>query len=543
MALIQPNGIIRVLQNTGLNNTYQHTRYFASVSAQTAYFSGKTKYTFSDQSYSRPSRGFIRVQRKATELYDCDYLMFQNNEYGDKWFYAFITSIDYISNNTSQINFELDDIQSWWSEWSRERCYVKRCHVSDDTIGEHIEPEPVSIGQKVLLNHRADYFFSGDISSWKVLVYASKARSEGNAIKSMGVRGGMFQGLYCNVFDTPADFKTWLDTMTDEAYADWSNKIVQVVWLPPDFITQSAGGLDANSPYKKSTILIPKEQSTLGNHTVRNNKLFTYPYNCMYITDGDRNKGEYAYEFFNKGSANCRFACVCAIQPNPEIMVVPYGYAGVGAGDPNYEYKMVMADIPPVPWVTDSYRQWLGTARMGLALSVANSAFNVLGGMTNSPQSPNYQNFEMGVAGGYADTAPARQGAKGGLMTGAQMALNWDYEKQVHRYIPDTVHTTSAGAMVADKAKTFHVYQKCVNEYDAKIIDDFFDVFGYAVNRKMIPPIHNRQSWTYVKTANAEITGNAPADVLGKIASIFNNGITFWSSGTIGDYSQSNNTI
>ena len=75
---IEPNTIIRVLKDCPLDNTYNHTIYFNSASAQTAYFQNLTKYTFTDQSYQRLQRGKMRVQRKAEDLYDCNYLMFQH---------------------------------------------------------------------------------------------------------------------------------------------------------------------------------------------------------------------------------------------------------------------------------------------------------------------------------------------------------------------------------------------------------------------------------------------------------------------------------
>lgn len=45
----------------------------------------------------------------AENLYDCNYIMFQNASFGTKWFYAFITSVAYENNETSRITMEIDD--------------------------------------------------------------------------------------------------------------------------------------------------------------------------------------------------------------------------------------------------------------------------------------------------------------------------------------------------------------------------------------------------------------------------------------------------
>jgi hypothetical protein len=68
---------------------------------------------------------------------------------------------------------------------------------------------------------------------------------------------------------------------------------------------------------------------------------------------------------------------------------------------------------------------------------------------------------------------------------------------------------------------------KITDEF-ARIIDNFFDLYGYAVNVVDIPHFDNRPHWTYIKTTNAQVHGEAPADVLGKIESILNGGVRVW---------------
>ena len=75
----------------------------------------------------------------------------------------------------------------------------------------------------------------------------------------------------------------------------------------------------------------------------------------------------------------------------------------------------------------------------------------------------------------------------------------------------------------------------------AEIIDNFFERFGYAVKRNKVPNMNTRPHWNYVKTTDAYITGNCPADSLAKIIGIFNHGITFWKvPSEVGNYSLNN---
>ena len=151
---IEPNTNIRILKDVPLDTTYDHTIYFSSATAQTNYFAGLTKYNLNNQTYQRVKRGYARVQRKAEDLYDCNYMMFQNSAYGNKWFYAFITSVEYVNNVTSEITFEIDDIQSWFFDFTLDQCFVEREHTITDNIGEHIEPESVEMGEYVFNDYK-----------------------------------------------------------------------------------------------------------------------------------------------------------------------------------------------------------------------------------------------------------------------------------------------------------------------------------------------------------------------------------------------------
>lgn len=88
----------------------------------------------------------------------------------------------------------------------------------------------------------------------------------------------------------------------------------------------------------------------------------------------------------------------------------------------------------------------------------------------------------------------------------------------------------------------FSFYKMSIKQEYAKIIDDFFSMFGYKVNEVKIPNVTGRQNWNYVKTIDANILGDIPQEDMQKLKDIFNSGVTFWHNpNTFLDYSQSNN--
>lgn len=136
------------MKGVPLDNTYSDTIYFANATDQYNYFSTLTgNKVFNQQTYQRVNKGTLRLQVLADEIYDYDYLMFRNTSYGSKWFYAFINKVNYINDTTTEVEYELDVIQSWMFEAVLEPSYVEREHTSSDVIGEHLETEPVKLGE------------------------------------------------------------------------------------------------------------------------------------------------------------------------------------------------------------------------------------------------------------------------------------------------------------------------------------------------------------------------------------------------------------
>jgi hypothetical protein len=103
---------------------------------------------------------------------------------------------------------------------------------------------------------------------------------------------------------------------------------------------------------------------------------------------------------------------------------------------------------------------------------------------------------------------------------------------QVHTqsFTPNSARgNTNAGDInTADKENTFYYYGMTITAERAKIIDEYFDMFGYKCNRVKIPEENHRESYWYTKTIDANIVGGIPQDDLQTIKDCYNRGITFW---------------
>lgn len=67
-------------------------------------------------------------------LINYNYCMYQNSNYNNKWFYAFISGMEYKNDNTTFIKIETDIFQTYQFEFTFKPSFVERemINVSED---------------------------------------------------------------------------------------------------------------------------------------------------------------------------------------------------------------------------------------------------------------------------------------------------------------------------------------------------------------------------------------------------------------------------
>ena len=104
-------------------------------------------YTFIDN-----TKGYILAGFTYRQVMQANYVAFQNPDYANKWYFAFIDDIKYIDDGNVQINFTVDVWSTWFSYWTTNSCYVLREHVNDDVAGNYTQPEGLELGEYVCNN-------------------------------------------------------------------------------------------------------------------------------------------------------------------------------------------------------------------------------------------------------------------------------------------------------------------------------------------------------------------------------------------------------
>lgn len=501
---IAPNTTIRMLKDVPLDNTYRNTIYFAYVANQTSYFSGKTKYTFAAQSYQRVQKGTLRIGRKADDLYDCNYLMFQNTAYGNKWFYAFVTGVEYVNNETSEVSFEIDVMQTWHFDYDVKMSFVEREMSVTDNIGDNLVPENLEIGDYIY----EDLGLTSLFNLYQIVIAATFDENMNDA--TGGMYGGVFSGLHYNVFSTWQSAASFIAEATEQNKADG---IVSIFMLPIAFTADYQSSMPEVFDIERD-----KHLTDIDGYIPRNNKLFTYPYNLLYVTNNEGNVANYAFEYFS--TDKCNFNVSGAMCCTPECMLVPLNYKGV---EKNYNEKLTIGNFPQCAYTVDTFKAWVAQNQNQLALNAINAI-------------------------GQTAAGAATMYASGGML-GAGMTLNG--VQQIGNLVA-TVSDKSTlppqargggGSIInmANQIKGFQFYYAHIRAEFARIIDDYFNVYGYATHRVKIPNRVIRPHWNYVKTVNVSLTGSVPADDMAKLRQIYDNGVTFWRNGDeVGNYALDN---
>ena len=142
-----PNTKVHLLTGVPFNNSYTNVRSFSNLTEQNNYFLSKVVKTMDNATYQRVNNSSVKVGFKYEDVENINYMMFLNNE---KWYYAFVVSVDYVNEQTTLITYELDVYQTFMFDFEFKTSFVEREHVkrfnADGTPIYYLENEELNYG-------------------------------------------------------------------------------------------------------------------------------------------------------------------------------------------------------------------------------------------------------------------------------------------------------------------------------------------------------------------------------------------------------------
>ena len=558
---ITPNTSVYLLK-CPLEMDNQNQLNFANATAQFNYFNSLPKIEFDNFTYQRHD-GVLRINEHIDDLMPYTYVMYQNDNYSDKWFYAFITSMEYVNDNCTYVSIKMDVWQTYQFDIHFHECFVNREHVNDDTFGKHILMENIPAGEFVC-NNFSTIGLKNPKDCW---IIAEVTELLNGMTGTTGFRDSAreYNGVASGTWKI--GIKVDPNAPANEKYVNLSNIIYAYDWygksdailnlymipkeiLPSDYVTEASFEInDQSGTYLtsfdgfiigysasaySSYIDQVQRNTTLDGYTPKNNKMFTKQFNYLMLSNNSGASYTYNWEDFN-GTPS--FETKSVIMQGCQTKTSPTNYKGAGAVGGN-AWAIPYVEFPIISWKSDYYLNY--QAKQGW--NAMGTHFRKLGQLGQE----GVKSADGGVDVGATVYQMAHEAMNLGVSAfrGVVNTLNGSMENAERQ--PDQIagNGSTATLTFSDGLAKISVFKMSVKASNAKIIDDYFSAFGYQISDYKLPNITGRLNWNYVKLNTANITADIPQQYLEEIKAMFINGITIWHNpSTYLDYTQPNTIL
>lgn len=519
-----PSSTIRVCSGVRLTNDYTHTIWFDNAQKQMEYFAGKVVKTFSAYTYIRKSWS-LKVDATMEQARTWSYLYFQNGT-GKTYFY-FINNVEYINDNTVELFIEMDVMQTYMDDYTLHKCFVEREHANSDRVGDNTVDEGLEMGELKILDE-----VQVALSDLCVLVLATYNPISTSQEQTDTVLASRYNGIFGGLGVYAVNMKDWqawgvkLKTLDD---AGKSDGIISMWMYPKNLVTLAEGETWENDMVTKQVSSVAEIFKASGRNTLtstgqepRNKKLLAYPYNFLYVTNNSGSAAVFKYERFGDPT-NCNFKVVGALSPEGTVKMYPLNYNGI---QHNYEEGVTLGGFPTCAWNQDLYKLWLAQNQNQQNLALMGAGIKIVAGGVGAV-----------ATGGLSSVLSA-----GGVASGVSDIANILAQRADKEIQPPQAKGQHSGSVnVVAGFQTFNIQRKTITPEYVRILDEYFDMFGYQTNRVKVPERNCRENWVYTKTRGCHVSGNLCTEDLRKIESIYDNGVTHWMNGdSIGNYGLSN---
>lgn len=485
--------------------------------------------------------GTIMAGFTYAQCLQANYIAFQNPDYSNKWFFAWIDDVIYKGNKNTEITFTIDAWSTWFDYWQKKTCFINRQHVNNDTIGLHTIPENLDVGEVIEESYEGFPVIDTEEDRNQFYYVIEGTYNPITQRDFMGVTkiNGSLSGSWLFLFEAYEGSVGLPNIENFLGEVNEANKIdsIQNMYILPKFLVDAIGTTRyettgqvfgnyhfylLNTSNRAITLAYNFNKVNSYNDFIpKNNKCFVYPYNYMLISNNVGNYNIYKYEDFilnNQIAENPLVELECAISIGASIRLIPRGYKNI---DKNYDESLPLSKFPTCSWSSDAFTNWLTQNGINIAtnllLSTASAGVSLAVG---------------NVAGGVLSIAGTIAGTIGQF-----------YQASL---LPSITGGNNNGDVnFASRQNIFAIHHLRAKTEYLKIIDDYFTRFGYAIKSLELPNITGRRYWNYVEIGASEEIGYG--EVPSKYMEIINNacrrGVTIWHDHTnVGNYSL-NNTI
>lgn len=537
------------------NSDLKNVQSYNSRAEQISAIQGLLTYKYEHINIIRRDSDLI-LKGVNEDLTQCNYLMYQNADISNKWYFAFIDNVQYNSLNSVIISHNIDVWQTYQFDITYYKNLILRAHVakSADTVGRWLAPEPISVAPEFERKHTVFNNLSWEPQYVLHSTSVYNPNTKKYEYKGNGT-GATLSAEYGIFVDTDTDVQAVIKKYgkmspaealkddNDDKYSNWIADLLTGQWESfeksidnaiklisttsisqlqdhrseliglyaiPAWVHDGSNKYATNAITSKSiSVTLPTSTLACG-YTPRNKKMLSSL--CK------------AYLFYNENGFK--------LPLKPELFT---------SGTPNFTVKSTELSTNGFILQIGSYADY--TAKTN---KISYNCENRLGYDANTGLDKvlNGLTATVGVVNAVGSVASqAFAGNVGGAVQGAVGAVQQSIN-MIDALGQRGVNTGSSGDIMSITEKRAMPVFADVSPTIAqcRYIDDYLDVYGYAINEigKISTYMKNRSNWNYIQVANCNIKVSAPNDDVNKLKQMFESGVTIWHS-HFGDYDQNNN--
>lgn len=598
MATVPLSGTnIRLLSNVPFSNDYKNTRWFDTKASQESYFTSKpVVHTMSHANFQRiDGYHYVAVNENIDDLWGTNYLMFQNAQYNNKWFYAFVTKLEYVQKNTTKVYFQIDVFQTWKFDMNFKPSFIVREHCklwnADGSPVINTIDEGLNYGIEYDTVY-AKHFELNEGYRWLVMVTKTPVHTEGEKgidPSYIGVPQPLsyyvvpFKGnktptilLGSNDYGVTPPTRILKELYRNEKA---TNNIVSLfvsehIGLSVDVRLSSGGSPDVmtinHSNATVSSVVIQdsslymlhikglenfnakvtsiSEDKYASYTKPKESKLLMYPYTVLVLDDFRGSRMEYKNEYIEEKGIKITTKGSLGVTNKVSYGIDKYSTRGTSTvyQKTNNEHALFNTSSNDIPIINDMLTAFLQGNKNSIenqkssilfngSMNAVSNGLSMLGSLPKNPVAPvdplALAQGAVNMTQGVGNTVLELQGIE------AKQQDIGNMPPQIGKMGSNTPYDYGNGY------SGIWVIKKQIKPEYQEILGNFFNMFGYKVNRVKTPNFHTRKYWNYVETKNCNITGNFNNNDLQELKAVFDNGITFWHTDDIGNYSLENEVL
>ncbi len=531
------------------NSDLKNVQSYASRAEQISTIQGLLSHKYEHINIIRRDSDLI-LKGVNEDLTQCNYLMYQNADISNKWYFAFIDSVQYNSLNSVIISHTIDVWQTYQFDITYYKNLILRSHVAKntDTVGRWLAPEPINVAPEFERKHNVfnDLSWTPQYVLHSTSVFNNTTKKYEYKGNGTGATLSAEYGIFVNNDDdVQTVVKNYgklsaaeaLKSNDDDEYSNWISDLLTGQTIDKAVKLISTTSISQLQDHRDELIGLYAIPSWVhdGSNKYATNAItsksvsVTLPTSTLACGYAPRNKKMLsslckAYLFYNENGFKLPLKPELFTSGSPSFTVKSTELSTNGFILQIGSYADYTAKTNKISYRCENRLGYDANTGLDKVLNTLTSAV----GVVNAVGSVASQAFVGNVGG-------AVQGAVGAVQQSINMIDALGQRGVSTGASGDIMSITEKRAMpvFADVSPT---------EAQCRYIDDYLDVYGYAINEigKISTYMKNRSNWNYIQVANCNIKVSAPNDDVNKLKQMFESGVTIWHK-NFGDYDQTNN--